>query len=42
VLFAASGYLEQRDIYRVGAISTALLMAVFLAVGTPWILFLWR
>ena len=41
VLFAASGYLEQRDIYRVGAISTALLTAIFLLVGTPWILFLW-
>lgn len=42
VLFAASGYLEQRDIYRVGAIATALLVAIFLVIGTPWILFLWR
>jgi DASS family divalent anion:Na+ symporter len=41
VLFAASGYLEQRDIYRVGAIVTALLAAIFLVVGTPWILLLW-
>jgi divalent anion:Na+ symporter, DASS family len=41
VLFAASGYLAPRDIYRVGAVSTALLAAIFLAIGTPWILFLW-
>jgi divalent anion:Na+ symporter, DASS family len=42
LLFAASGYLEQRDIYRVGAIATVLLAAIFLGIGTPWILFVWR
>ncbi len=42
VLFAASGYLEQRDLYRVGAVVTAVLLAIFLVVGTPWILLLWR
>jgi divalent anion:Na+ symporter, DASS family len=42
VLFAASGYLEQRDIYRMGAIQTLLLLAIFLVIGTPWILFVWR
>ncbi|HTO69104.1 MAG TPA: DASS family sodium-coupled anion symporter [Myxococcota bacterium] len=41
VLFAASGYLEPRDIYRVGGLSTALLVAILFLVGTPWILFVW-
>ena len=41
VLFAASGYLEQRELYRVGAVTTLALLAIYLAVGTPWILLLW-
>jgi len=41
VLFAASGYVTQRELYRVGAVSTAVLLAIFLIAGTPWILLLW-
>jgi len=41
VLFAASGYVAQRDVYRIGAVATAVLLVIYLAVGTPWILLLW-
>ena len=38
---AASGYVEPRDLYRTGAAVTAALMGIHIAIGTPWILFLW-
>lgn len=38
VIFAASGYLTQRELYRLGLITTLFFLLVFLAVGTPWIL----
>jgi DASS family divalent anion:Na+ symporter len=41
VLFAASGYVPQRELYRVGAVVTAILLAIFLTVGTAWILLIW-
>jgi DASS family divalent anion:Na+ symporter len=38
LLFAGSGYLTQRELYRLGALTTAFNMAVYLVVGTPWLL----
>lgn len=45
VIFVASGYLTQRELYRLGLQTTLFCALVFLVVGTPWILwigtFLW-
>jgi len=38
VIFAASGYLTQRELYRLGLAATAYCTLVFLLAGTPWIL----
>jgi DASS family divalent anion:Na+ symporter len=38
VLFAGSGLLSQRDMYRLGGYSTAFCMLVYLVVGIPWLL----
>jgi DASS family divalent anion:Na+ symporter len=37
LLFAASGYLSQGELYRLGAISTAFNLLVFVVVGLPWL-----
>jgi DASS family divalent anion:Na+ symporter len=37
LLFAGSGYLSQGDLYRLGAISTAFSLVVYLLVGLPWL-----
>ena len=37
VIFVGSGYLTQRELYRLGAITTAFFLAVFLVIGTVWI-----
>jgi DASS family divalent anion:Na+ symporter len=37
VIFVGSGYLEQGELYRLGALTTLFFMAVFLSVGTAWI-----
>jgi len=37
LLFAGSGYLSQGDLYRLGAISTAFSLLVYLLVGVPWL-----
>jgi len=42
VIFVGSGYLTQGELYRLGAITTAFNLLVFLVVGTPWILFITR
>jgi DASS family divalent anion:Na+ symporter len=42
LLFAASGYFSQRDLYKLGAITTAFNLAVYLVVGLPWIVFTGR
>ena len=42
LLFAGSGALTQSELYRLGAITTAFNLAVYLLVGTPWLLFLYR
>jgi len=38
VVFVGSGYLTQRELYRLGALTTGLCLLIFLAVGTPWLL----
>ena len=42
LLFAGSGYLTQGELYKLGAITTAFSLLVFLAVGTPWLLLVAR
>jgi len=42
LLFAASGYLSQSDLYRLGALTTAFNLAVYLIVGTPWLMLVSR
>ena len=42
LLFVGSGCLTQGELYRLGAITTAFNLMVFLLVGTPWLLFLYR
>ncbi|MCC7487336.1 MAG: DASS family sodium-coupled anion symporter [Burkholderiales bacterium] len=39
IIFAASGYLTQGELYRLGLFVTLAFLAVFLLVGTPWVLF---
>ena len=39
VIFVASGYLAQRELYRLGLLMTLIFLAVFLVAGTPWIFF---
>ena len=39
VIFVASGYLTQRELYKLGLLATLAFMAVFLLIGTPWVLF---
>ncbi len=36
LLFAGSGYLSQRDLYRLGALMTTCNMLIYLIIGTPW------
>lgn len=38
VIFVASGYLTQSELYRLGFITTAFCTLVFLVIGSPWIL----
>ncbi len=38
LLFVDSGFLSQKDAYRLGAIATAFCLLVYLVVGTPWLL----
>ena len=42
LLFAGSGLLSQRDMYRLGGISTVFCMVLYLVVGTPWLLLVTR
>ena len=37
LLFAGSGFLSQRDLYRLGGLATASMMAIYLVVGLPWL-----
>ncbi len=38
VIFVSSGYLAQPELYRLGLLVTLFFLAVFLIIGTPWIL----
>ena len=38
VIFVASGYLTQRELYRLGLVMTVFYLAVFMVIGTAWIL----
>ncbi len=42
IIFAASGYLTQRELYTLGFFTTLAFLAVFLLIGTPWVLFVTR
>jgi DASS family divalent anion:Na+ symporter len=42
LLFAGSGYLSQGELYRLGALTTAFNLGVYLLVGTPWLLLVAR
>jgi DASS family divalent anion:Na+ symporter len=42
VIFVGSGYLTQRELYRLGMFTTLFFVAVFLTVGTGWILLVAR
>jgi DASS family divalent anion:Na+ symporter len=38
LLFAGSGYLSSQDLYRLGAITTAFSLLLYLLVGMPWLM----
>lgn len=42
VIFAASGYLTQRELYRLGLLTTVYCLVIFLVVGSPWVLWVGR
>ncbi len=42
IIFAASGYLTQGELYRLGFFTTLAFLVVFLLIGTPWVLFVTR
>lgn len=42
LLFAGSGYFSQGELYRLGALTTAFNLGIYLVVGTPWLVFLSR
>jgi divalent anion:Na+ symporter, DASS family len=42
LLFTDSGYLSQKDAYRLGAMTTVFSLLVYLLIGTPWLLLLTR
>lgn len=39
IIFVASGYLTQRELYKLGMLVTLAFLAVFLLIGTPWVYF---
>ncbi|MGH7242993.1 MAG: anion permease [Phycisphaerales bacterium] len=42
IIFVASGYLKQRELYTLGFLITLAFMAVYVLIGTPWLLFISR
>jgi len=42
LLFAGSGYLEQGEMYRLGAIVTTVCLGIYLLLGVPWLLWVTR
>ena len=39
IIFVASGYLTQRELYTLGALITLAFLAVYLVIGSPWVYF---
>jgi len=39
IIFVASGYLKQGELYKLGFFTTLAFLAVFLLIGTPWVMF---
>jgi DASS family divalent anion:Na+ symporter len=37
LLFAGSGYLSQKELYRLGVLTTAFNLVIYLVVGLPWL-----
>ena len=42
VIFVGAGYLTQGELYRLGIITVGFVLALFLVLGTPWLLFVAR
>ena len=42
LLFVASGYMSQGELYKWGAIHTGLCLLIYLVIGTPWLLLVAR
>ncbi len=42
LLFVGSGYLSQGQLYRLGALTTAISLVIYVVVGTPWLMFVAR
>lgn len=42
VIFVGSGYLTQRELYRLGLLTTLFFLLVFLSIGTGWIMLVTR
>ena len=42
LLFAGSGYLSQGELYRLGAITTAVSFVIYAVVGTAWLMLVVR
>jgi DASS family divalent anion:Na+ symporter len=40
IIFVASGYLTQKELYKLGLLTTLAFLAVYLVIGTPWVLFI--
>jgi DASS family divalent anion:Na+ symporter len=40
IIFVGAGYLTQRELYRIGLLMTLFFLAVYMVIGTPWILFI--
>ena len=38
IIFVGSGYLTQRELYRLGILITLFFLAIYMVIGTPWIL----
>jgi divalent anion:Na+ symporter, DASS family len=42
LLFASSGFLSQRDLYRLGGLTTFVNLVIYVVVGIPWLVLLSR
>jgi len=39
IIFVAAGYLRQGELYKLGLLTTLAFLAIYLVIGTPWLLF---